>query len=49
MVRNDAPLSVRRGFRRADLEDLRERCGFGRFRYRWRWAFRYLCEVEVGG
>jgi 2-polyprenyl-3-methyl-5-hydroxy-6-metoxy-1,4-benzoquinol methylase len=48
MVKNDAPLSVARGFRPADLDDLRARCGFARFRYRWRWAFRYLCEVEVG-
>jgi len=47
LVRNDAPLSVRRAFRAADLDDLRARCGFPRFRYRWRWAFRYLCEIDV--
>jgi 2-polyprenyl-3-methyl-5-hydroxy-6-metoxy-1,4-benzoquinol methylase len=47
LVRNDAPLSVRRGFRSPDLDDLRERCRFPRFRYRWRWAFRYLCEVGL--
>ncbi len=48
LVRNDAPLSVRRGFRAADLDDILARSGFARFRYRWRWAFRYLCEVEIG-
>ncbi len=47
LVRNDAPLSVRRAFRGADLDDLRARCVFPRFRYRWRWAFRYLCEIDV--
>ena len=48
LVRNDAPLSVRRGFRAADLADLAARSGLPGFRYRWRWAFRYLWKVEVG-
>jgi ubiquinone/menaquinone biosynthesis C-methylase UbiE len=47
LFKNDAPLSVRRAFRAADLDDWQARCGFPRFRYRWRWAFRYLCEIEV--
>jgi SAM-dependent methyltransferase len=47
LVRYDAPLSVRRGFRAADLEDLQTRCKFPGFRYRWQWAFRYLCAVTV--
>jgi SAM-dependent methyltransferase len=49
LVKFDAPLSVRRAFRAADLDDLRARCAFPRFRYRWRWAFRYLCEIDVSG
>jgi precorrin-6B methylase 2 len=49
LVRNDAPLSVRRAFDAADLDDLKSRCGFPRFNYRWRWAFRYLCEIDVRG
>jgi hypothetical protein len=48
LVRNDAPLSVRRGFRAADLDDIQARCRFPRFHYRWGWAFRYLCEIEIG-
>ena len=47
LVKNDAPLSVRRAFRAVDLDDFKGRCGFPRFRYRWRWAFRYLCEIDV--
>ncbi len=49
LVKYDAPLSVRRGFRGADWDDIRERCGFPAFRYRWRWPFRYLCEIAVNG
>ncbi|MGD8395938.1 MAG: methyltransferase domain-containing protein [Candidatus Eiseniibacteriota bacterium] len=48
LVRNDAPLSVRRGFQAADLDDLRDRCGFSGFRYRHAYAYRYLCEVALG-
>lgn len=47
LVRNDAPLSVRRGFRTADLADLAARSGLPGSRPRWRWAFRYLWKVEV--
>jgi SAM-dependent methyltransferase len=42
MIRHDAPLSVRRGFRRADLESLRERPDLSGLAYRWRPFFRYL-------
>jgi len=47
LVRNDAPLSVRRGFRAADLDELQARCRFARFRYRRAFAYRYLCEALV--
>jgi hypothetical protein len=49
LVRNDAPLSVRRGFRAADLDDLKARCSFSSFHYRRTWAFRYLCDLRVNG
>jgi len=42
MIRNDAPLSVRRGFRAADLDHLRAAPGLGQLTYTWRPFFRYL-------
>jgi SAM-dependent methyltransferase len=41
MVKNDAPLSVLRAFRRADLESLLKAAGYRRFEISWRWAFRW--------
>jgi SAM-dependent methyltransferase len=45
MIRHDAPLSVRRGFQPADLDQLRERPGLAGLSYRWRPFFRYLITV----
>ncbi len=42
MIRNDAPLSVLRGFQPADLERLRAAPGMGGLQYTWRPLFRYL-------
>lgn len=42
MVRHDAPLSVRRGFRRAELVALAEQAGLEAAAVRWRWAFRWV-------
>lgn len=42
MIRNDAPLSVARGFRPADFEALREVPALHGLHYRWRPMFRYL-------
>ena len=42
MIRSDAPLSVRRGFRAAELRALRGAPGLGRVRWWWRPVFRYL-------
>lgn len=42
MIRHDAPLSVRRGFRAADFEALRQTPGLEGLRYGWRPLFRYL-------
>ncbi len=41
MVRNDAPLSVLRGFKRKELEDLFNQAGINNYRIRWKWAFRW--------
>ena len=42
MIRNDAPLSVLRGFRATDLRRLRTTPGLSRLMYTWRPFFRYL-------
>jgi ubiquinone/menaquinone biosynthesis C-methylase UbiE len=41
MVQHDGPVSVLRGFRRADLAALARRAGLRRPRIRWHWAFRW--------
>lgn len=42
LVKNDAPLSVRRGFRKEELVQLLEKGGIKNYRVNWKWAFRYL-------
>lgn len=42
MFRHDGPLSVLRGFRRAELEDLAAAAGLSDARIHWRWAFRWV-------
>ncbi len=41
MFAHDAPLSVRRGFRRAELHALADDAGLAPARVRWHWAFRW--------
>lgn len=41
MVKNDGPLSVLRGFRRPEWEELLQKSGFQKFEIRWKWAFRW--------
>lgn len=41
MVQHDGPISVARGFRRAELEDLAEAAGLVGPTIRWHWAFRW--------
>jgi SAM-dependent methyltransferase len=48
LVKHDAPLSVLRSFRRADIEELRRKTGLD-IRYRWRWAFRWLMTIALDG
>jgi 2-polyprenyl-3-methyl-5-hydroxy-6-metoxy-1,4-benzoquinol methylase len=47
MVRYDAPLSVRRAFRRAELEDILSAAGINRYTLRWKWAFRWQLIVTT--
>ncbi|WP_027003929.1 methyltransferase domain-containing protein [Hugenholtzia roseola] len=41
LVKHDAPLSVRRAFKRQELAELLEAAGIKKYRIRWKWAFRY--------
>ncbi len=42
LVKNDAPLSVRRGFKRNELISLLEKAGFKNYSVKWNFAFRYI-------
>jgi 2-polyprenyl-3-methyl-5-hydroxy-6-metoxy-1,4-benzoquinol methylase len=42
LVKNDAPLSVLRGFRKIEWERLLIKAGLKNASVKWRWAFRYL-------
>ncbi len=46
LVKNDAPLSVKRGFRRADWIRLLQYAGIPDAEIQWRWAFRWLIVVK---
>jgi len=42
LVKNDAPLSVRRGFKRKEWEKLLRQAGINSYSIQWKWAFRWL-------
>ncbi len=42
LVKNDAPLSVARGFSREDWQQLFGQAGISSFQIQWQWAFRHL-------
>jgi len=42
LVKNDAPLSVKRGFKKDELISLLQRAGFENYSVKWSWAFRYI-------
>ena len=42
LVKNDAPLSVRRGFKRKEWETIMQRAGIKSNSVEWKWAFRWL-------
>lgn len=46
MVKNDGPLSVKRGFARGELSALLRRLPCASFTLRWRWAFRWLAVIH---
>jgi 2-polyprenyl-3-methyl-5-hydroxy-6-metoxy-1,4-benzoquinol methylase len=45
LVKNDAPLSVRRGFVKRDWEYLLTKAGVHNYTCHWQWAFRWLITV----
>ena len=42
LVKNDAPLSVLRGFTRREWEDILQKAGIAAYSIQWKWAFRWL-------
>jgi len=42
LVKNDAPLSVRRGFKRNEWENLLRQAAINSYSIQWKWAFRWL-------
>lgn len=41
MVQHDAPLSVLRGFKKRELEEILSQAGIKNYSLRWKWAFRW--------
>jgi 2-polyprenyl-3-methyl-5-hydroxy-6-metoxy-1,4-benzoquinol methylase len=46
LVKNDAPVSVLRGFHKSELEAILSEAGIERYSLEWKWAFRYLVIYE---
>jgi hypothetical protein len=42
LVKNDAPLSVLRGFKKQDWENILQQAGIINYTIQWKWAFRWL-------
>ena len=42
LVKNDAPLSVARGFLKTEWNSICERAGLEQYTVNWKWAFRHL-------
>jgi len=49
LVKNDAPLSVARGFKRKEWEAIFNKAGIHQFSIQWKWAFRYLIVCKNAG
>lgn len=47
LVKNDAPLSVRRGFTGKELKSLMQQAGIENCSIEWKWAFRWLVTVKT--
>ena len=46
LVKNDAPLSVVRGFRKQEWKQLLKEAGISNYNIEWNWAFRWLITVK---
>ena len=47
LVKNDAPLSVLRGFKKKELIELLKKAGISNYTIQWKWAFRWLVIVHI--
>ena len=47
LVRNDAPLSVLRGFKRGEWERILQEARMKGYSLQWKWAFRWLVEGKI--
>lgn len=47
MVKNDGPLSVKRGFLKYELESILNKCGFAKYEIHRKWAFRWLVIIYL--
>lgn len=45
-TRNDAPLSVLRGFKRNELKDMLSAAGIDNYSIKWKWAFRFIVVIK---
>ena len=46
LVKNDAPLSVARGFVKAEWESILDEADVKKYTIQWKWAFRYLVIIK---
>jgi len=46
LIKNDAPLSVLRGFKKNEWKELMKLAGIDNYELRWKWAFRWLIIAE---
>jgi 2-polyprenyl-3-methyl-5-hydroxy-6-metoxy-1,4-benzoquinol methylase len=46
LVKNDAPLSVLRGFKKNEWKNIFKKAGISDYEIQWKWAFRYLIIVR---
>lgn len=46
MIKNDGPLSVKRGFVKLELKNLLTEAGINNFQLKWMWAFRWMIAIR---
>jgi len=47
MVKNDGPLSVKKGFSKSELNNILNKCGFHEYKIYRKWAFRWLVIIYL--